>query len=72
MSTEGTKHGLNTDGFYEAIMTEKVEFITKPENRPLVCLPLNNVKRIIFSYQVIVFNLDLDVIECCAKLSVSV
>ena len=53
-------------------MTEKVEFITKPENRPLVCLPLNNVKRIIFSYQVIVFNLDLDVIECCAKLSVSV
>ncbi|XP_076154578.1 mismatch repair endonuclease PMS2 isoform X2 [Alosa pseudoharengus] len=50
MTTEGTNYGLgSTVTFYEAIMTEKIEFLKNPENRPLVCLPLNNVKRIDFA-----------------------
>lgn len=57
MTTEGTEHGQDRsmDEFYEAIMTENVAFLTKPENRPLVCMPLNNVKLIDFPNQVILF-----------------
>ncbi|XP_062381980.1 ankyrin repeat domain-containing protein 61-like isoform X2 [Sardina pilchardus] len=52
MTNEGIKYGLGSaDTFYEAIMTENVECLRNPENRPLVCLPLNNVKRIGFTNQ---------------------
>lgn len=58
MTTEVPKHGQagSTDAFYRAIMTENVAFLTKPENRPLVCMPLNNVKLIDFPNQVILLS----------------
>lgn len=63
MTTKGTEHGQNgsTDEFYKAILAENVAFLTKPENRPLVCMPLNNIKLTDFPYQVI-YNFILSVL----------